>query len=167
MLGATPTLVMMWTSAIYCDACKMHKVMMHACLEQSANILVHQHYMQGLQARHGSVHTYHSMHSMHSVRSMHSVYSMHNMHVWSSLLSRGDLKPNLCGRFAATKSWSRFSTRLWRGGRSPCCLCHQERQKRKHGRPAGKQTKPACCTSWTFCAGNTCLKQCSSSPHPR
>lgn len=110
-----------------------------------------------------SVHRVHSMHSVHSMHGMRRVHSVHSMHVWSNLLSCGDLKQNLYGCFAATRSWSRLSTRSWRDGRAGWRLCHQQRQKRKHGRPAGKQTKPACCTSWTCCAGDGCLKPCSSS----
>ena len=137
--------------------------------------LVHQLYMQGLQTRQDSVHTYHGVHSMHnahsmhvlhsiySVRIMHSVHSVHIMHMWSNLLSCCDLKQSLYAYSTATRTWSRLSTRLWRDGRGQWRLCHQQRQKRKHSRPAGKQTKPACCTSLTSWAGDVFLKPCSSS----
>ena len=142
----------------YCDAYKRQKSQTQACTEKSPDILVLQHYMRGPQARHSSLHTYHGMHSVHSIRSM---------HVWSNLLSCCDLKQNLCGRFAASRLWSRFLTRLWRGGRGRWRLCHQQRQKRKQGKPAGKQTKLAWLISWTCYADDTCHTPCSSSPHLR
>lgn len=138
----------------YCDAYKRQKSQTQACTEKSPDILVLQHYMRGPQARHSSLHTYHGMHSVHSIRSM---------HVWSNLLSCCDLKQSLYAYSTATRTWSRLSTRLWRDGRGQWRLCHQQRQKRKHSRPAGKQTKPACCTSLTSWAGDVFLKPCSSS----